>query len=383
MVVQRIVQATALTLSLIACRGQPQRVEAGVPAAPARDLGPACGDARLLPAPVDLARRGPWPVGVRTISVDGLVVEVWYPAALGSDRGRAHERYDLRRSLPATEAAKIPDADNVWLPCECVRDLPVDVAHGPYPAVVFLHGAASFRAQSTFLATHWASRGFIVVAPDLPGIGLAALLGEAQGLPLAAPGQLVDAIAHPPGDSDPFAFIRPRLGAQLAVVGHSLGSLLAGTLVDRPEIEVRIAMAGFFALDGHGSTLILGGDHDAIAPPGEVRARLADAAAPTRMMVVRNAGHLAFTDLCPLGAERGGVLAIARAHGVAIPELLATLATDGCRTSDAPFATTAPAIRAVTAGVLEETLRCDPTARRALSALPQTYDVELGEHLVR
>ena len=66
--------------------------------------------------------------------------------------------------------------------------------------------------------------------------------------------------------------------------------------------------------------------------------------------------HLAFTDLCLLGADRGGSLAIARAHGVAVPEMIATLATDGCRPSDAPFAITAPTIRALTTAVLEETL---------------------------
>ncbi|MBL0215170.1 MAG: hypothetical protein IPQ07_14940 [Myxococcales bacterium] len=376
--------APVVVLALAACGRRPPPNEArtgDVP--PGVALGASCGAAKLLANPGDLAQHGPWPVGVRTLEVEGLTVEVWYPARPGSDRGTVPARYDLRASLPAPEAAKIPDADNAWLPCDCARDLPLDDEHGPYPAVVFLHGAASFRAQSAFLATHWASRGFVVLAPDLPGIGLAALLGQGQGLPLGAPAQLVDAITQPPAVDDPLAFVRARLSPHIAVVGHSLGSMLAGTLVDRPQLEVRIAMAGFLTLDGSGSTLILGGDHDAIAPPGELRDRLAGAPAPTRMMVVHKAGHLAFTDLCTLGADRGGALAIARAHGVEIPEILATLAMDGCRPTDAPFATTAPVIRAVTAGVLEETLRCDPAATRALSALPKSYDVELAEQVTR
>ena len=57
--------------------------------------------------------------------------------------------------MPAAEAAKIPDADNAWLTCACGRDLPVDDAHGPYPVVLFLHGAASFRAQSASLVAHF------------------------------------------------------------------------------------------------------------------------------------------------------------------------------------------------------------------------------------
>ena len=343
-------------------------------------LGPACGSAKLLAAPADLAQRGPWPVGVRTISIDGLTVEVWYPARPGSERGAATARYDLRAQLPPTEAAKIPDADNAWLPCDCVRELPVDDAHGPYPAVVFLHGAASFRAQSAFLATHWASRGFVVLAPDLPGVGLGALLGAQQRLPLGAPLQVVQAVTSP-ADPDPLAFVRAHLSPHLALAGHSLGSMLASTIVDHPEVEVRIAMAGFMAPDGTGSTLILGGDHDGIAPPGDVRGKLEGAPAPTRLMVVHGAGHLAFSDLCTLGADRGGALAIAKAHGVAIPDILTTLATDGCRPTDAPFATTAPVIRAITAGVLEDKLRCDPSAAHAITALPARYDVELVEQL--
>jgi len=98
--------------------------------------------------------------------------------------------------------------------------------------------------------------------------------------------------------------------------------------------------------------LVVSGEIDAIAPPDHAPDRLAGLPSPARAAIV----HLAFTDLCLLGADRGGSLAIARAHGVAVPEMIATLATDGCRPSDAPFAITAPTIRALTTAVLEETL---------------------------
>ncbi len=320
----------------------------------------------MLASPPQLDARGPWPVGARTVVSDGLTVEVWYPAA----RAGTPARYDLRTAMPPGEAAKIPDADNAWLPCDCARDLPVDVAHGPYPVVVFFHGAASFRAQSTFLATHWASRGFVVIAPDLPGIGLAAVLSGDFGFPLTAPLAMLDLVAHAPA-VDPLAFIRARLGHDVALAGHSLGAVLARTVTERPEVAVRIAMAGVASYDG-ASVLVIGGDHDHVAsipePTDEPHARVA---------IVHRAGHLAFTDLCPLGADRGGSLAIAKAHGVAIPDTLATLGTDGCGPDDAPFAETAPVIRALTAGVLEERLRCDPAATRALAALAHDPRFEL------
>ena len=342
----------------------------------------ACAGAHLLPSPADLASRGPWPVGVRTVEVGAIRVEVWYPARSGSEQGEAAVRYDPRDSMPPNEAAKIPDADAAWLACDCVRDLPVDTAHGPYPVIVFLHGAASFRFQSAFLATHWASRGFVTIAPELPGVGLRAILGgEPTAFPLSVPSDLLAAIVVRPTSSDPFAFLRPQLGPRLAVVGHSLGAILATTPGDRPEIAVRIALAGTLDRNGAGSRLIMNGETDGIAPPSRAPDRLADLPAPARAAIVRGAGHLAFTDLCLLGADRGGSLAIARAHGVEIPEMIATLATDGCRPTDAPFATTAPTIRALTTGVLEETLRCDPAKTAAIHALGERGDLELLEQL--
>ncbi|MCX5745416.1 MAG: alpha/beta fold hydrolase [Proteobacteria bacterium] len=370
----------ALAVVIAACHSPaPRAVAPPAPPAPA-PLGVACPDASLLPSPAALDQRGPWPVGARTVIVDGAAVEVWYPARPGSERGHAAARYDVRTAMPPAEAAKIPDADNAWLPCDCARDLPVDDAHGPYPVVVFFHGAASFRMQSTFLATHWASRGFVVLAPDLPGVGLAAVIEGGFGFPTGTPLAMLDLVKTAPAD-DPLAFLRARLGHDVALVGHSLGAILAAAVTDHPEVVVRISLAGATTFEPAVSTLVLAGDHDRIADADGARAALDDPHRPTRVGVVRRAGHLAFTDLCPLGADRGGSLAIAQAHGVAIPEILAMLATDGCGPDDAPYAVTAPVIRALTAGVLEERLRCDPAATRALAAWGTDPRVEFRERL--
>lgn len=368
--------AIALALILGACGGG-RIVEPPLQPAVA---GAACAGAALLPVPAALDQRGPWPVGVRTVRVDNLTVEVWYPARPGSDHGRPTERYDLRTAMPPAEAAKIPDADNAWLPCDCVRDLPLDEAHGPYPAVVFLHGAASFRAQSAFLMTHWASRGFIVVAPDLPGVGLAAALGGEAGLPAGAPLAMIDALTERPEGDDPLAFLRAHLASHVAIAGHSLGAILETTVGERPEITVQIAMAGLLTPTSERSTLALYGDHDGIASAPSPADAAAASVGTARVGVIRGAGHLAFTDLCGLAADRGGSIAVARAHGVAIPELIATLAMDGCRATDAPFATTAPPIRALTTGVLEERLHCDPAATRALAALRGDPRIAWSDH---
>ena len=175
--------ALSLVLALAAC-ASPRARPASPPPAPvpaaasvaSTHLG--CDGARWPgAADVPRERRGDRPVGARTVELSGLTLEVWYPARPGSDVGVPAAQYDLRTRMPPAEAAKIPDADNAWLPCACARDLPVDDALGPLPVIVFLHGAASFRAQSVTLATHWASRGYVVVAPDLPGVGLLETLG--------------------------------------------------------------------------------------------------------------------------------------------------------------------------------------------------------------
>ena len=47
--------------------------------------------------------------------------------------------------------------------------------------VVFVHGTASFRTQSLTQMTHWASRGFVVLAADHPKIRLKDLLANLGG----------------------------------------------------------------------------------------------------------------------------------------------------------------------------------------------------------
>ena len=47
---------------------------------------------------------------------------------------------------------------------------------GPFPGVVFSHGMAGHRRQSTFLCTHLASHGFVVASPDHVGNTLPEML---------------------------------------------------------------------------------------------------------------------------------------------------------------------------------------------------------------
>jgi dienelactone hydrolase len=115
--------------------------------------------------------RGPHPVGVRTEtwtdddrSCD-LTVEVWYPASA------AHAGHDLD---PATQDAYQPvwgtdDAPAAEMPLvrqTAVRD--ATPAELPGQLVVFSHGYAGWRREATFVCTHLASHGYVVVSADHP-----------------------------------------------------------------------------------------------------------------------------------------------------------------------------------------------------------------------
>ena len=108
--------------------------------------------------------RGPHPAGVVSLkSRDearrrSLPLEVWYPAA------PAHRGQDLD---PGIQASYRPlPAAAPFSQAAVAEAVP---APGRHPLVAFSHGFAGHRCQSTFLCTHLASHGYVVVAPDHVG----------------------------------------------------------------------------------------------------------------------------------------------------------------------------------------------------------------------
>ena len=121
--------------------------------------------------------RGHFPVGVTTfvLSRDRLLpVEVWYPAA------DAHEGQDLddaRRDR--FTALSFADFSERTIVQDAVRDAtPRD---GRFPLVVYTHGSVSSRRDATFLMTHLASRGYVIVAADHTGNTTEDLKATAEG----------------------------------------------------------------------------------------------------------------------------------------------------------------------------------------------------------
>ncbi len=325
-----------------------------------------CEGASLLTNPSDPAERGPWPVGARTVTIGDLTTEVWYPAIVGSEIGLATELYDIRKALPATEAAKIPDADNPLAPCDCVRGLPLDASHGPYPVVIFVHGTASFRYQSLHFATHWASRGFVVVAADHPGLRLADVLGMACGAspPPQALGAnldtLIAALASPAG---PLDFLAGHIDpTRIAVSGHSAGGGAAAAASTKPGVQVVISMAGAMATPKAAtlrSTLYFGGIVDSIASWGTVKNAWSGSPTPRRLIGISDGGHLTFSDLCQVKNAAGkDLLQIAKDHQVCGAQLAGFLFDCDPTHVDGP--TGWDIVNHASSAVLETVLQCQP-----------------------
>jgi dienelactone hydrolase len=117
----------------------------------------------------DFSARGPYAVGVTQTQI---------PSPFDSDSDSAEGASDSIRSLPT----------EIWYPAEPGQDESENAAHplgvrhwatpgltpihtpdAPCPLVAFSHGNSGLRQQSTFLTTHLASWGLVVVAPDHVG----------------------------------------------------------------------------------------------------------------------------------------------------------------------------------------------------------------------
>ena len=132
-----------------------------------------------MPVPGDPGVRGPWKVGVQTVTIGRLTVEITYPAQPGSESGVPEVTYNASTFLPGTEATKVK-TPTVLAPVggDLYRGLPIDGAHGPYPVIINIHGTASFRVANISMLTQWASRGFVVLSADYPGLDLHDMLAS-------------------------------------------------------------------------------------------------------------------------------------------------------------------------------------------------------------
>jgi predicted dienelactone hydrolase len=310
---------------------------------------------------------GPLGVGETTLTLptDGAPVEVWYPATKQSVAGKPEGTYDVANWLPPALKKLVPADYAVTYPSGGVRGVPA--APGRYPLVVFSHGYAGFRDQSTFLTARLASWGFIVAAPDHYSRDLTEVLGG----PTGATAKTTDvqdlkatiALMKAQNASGTSPFYRHVDLSLIGAVGHSAGGAAVEALAATdPQVTTFIGLAGATvgafgetksgpdSIVPHQPGLLMSGTSDhVVSDISMIKAygRLHD---PKRLILLRGAGHLVFADLCEIGSSQGGLLAIAAVLHVPVPASLVPLASDGCSPPDLSPPLAWPVIRqAVTA----------------------------------
>jgi predicted dienelactone hydrolase len=116
--------------------------------------------------PPTLTARGPYRVGVQTISVTDMArertlkLEVWYPAILNADQEKTEYRSQVGQTDYVVAGRAGRDAP--------ILELPSDGGQ-KFPLLVFSHGQPDNRMQTAGLLEHLASQGFVVAAIDHTG----------------------------------------------------------------------------------------------------------------------------------------------------------------------------------------------------------------------
>ena len=320
---------------------------------------------------------GQYAVGMRTIDVDGVPVAVWYPADPASAQDLPKANYDIREWLPAATAAQIPDAEAPLQEMDAYWDLPV--ANGTFPIVLFSHGLGGYRMQSSFLMTHLASWGMVVAAPEHPERNLGTVLETGTISGDNAPQALRNTLAALRVENTSGGPFTGRLDVnRVATSGHSMGTAATAQVASDDGILAWIALAGAgFGTGPSKPMLLMAGTGDDVAQIGPVRTGFDEQVAdPRRFVSITRAGHLAFTDICLIGQERGGVIAIAREYGLEIPDALVQIATDGCQVDELPVVEAFPVIKHYVVahlrsafGIDVNTLAFGPAAQRCLGAV--------------
>ncbi len=344
--------------------------------------------------------RGDHPVGSETIALaDGRRVVVWYPAADdAADQPKA--TFDIASLLsPELQAQIAPELRPQYeIDAHPGADPATD---GPFPVVLFSHGYAGFPEQSADLTSHLTSWGFVVVAPDHVERSLSGLLGTAAaGVdPLEDPVVLSTSLDAAVADADRAdSPLRDLLDLEhVAVVGHSAGARAAYLTAGSDErIDAFIAYS--VGLTGGPDApaadppptpdvpgMVMIGDADGIIPADTSREVYAGMAAPKYLVEIADAGHLVFSDLCLIGGEQGGLVALVAEAGLELPESLLRLASDGCE-DDALVPTKAfPAINHFSVaflryalGIDEEPVGLDVETAEAFSTADVSFESDPG-----
>ena len=277
---------------------------------------------------------GPFPVGVRTVSwvipdltnEDGsprtLRTEIWYPTS-EEYRDSPRHAYDLKSDAPDWAKYVFDGVDIAAAETNAAFDAPIRDDLGPFPLVVFSHGAYGIRFQSYFHTIQLASHGYVVASADheqntlydilVTGYDDAGLLPSAQRRPLDIAFLINKMEAKSRDATDDFYRLVDTF--RVGVVGHSFGGFAAfPPALEDPRVKAIVPLAPaakmvepfmkMLLTDWSFPTMIMGGDLDQTLP-FEIFMWNAflDMQPPKWFLRFPRCGHYSFTNMCDLDLE--------------------------------------------------------------------------------
>ena len=247
----RLRAAAVLAALAVGLVGLSAPAEAAQVADPDPDLGPT-----------SFSELGPYGVGERTLKLkSGALLEVWYPARPAVVAGKPIAAYDVVDWLPEFLKIGLPADVSVTHPSGGVRGVPV--ARKKFPLVVFSHGYAGFRTQSSALTSALASWGFVVAAPDHNSRSLTQVLLGPAGTTTDVQDLRQTITLMKSKNSTKGNWLQGHVDlTRIGAVGHSAGGRAVETLatVDK-RVDTFVGMAG-------ASTGALGDGSDVPKQPG-------------------------------------------------------------------------------------------------------------------
>lgn len=229
--------------------------------------------------------RGPYPVGVRTEEWrddnNGISypVEIYYPAT------SEYVGIDL-------DPAQQDTFENLWEPGAYLKQAAVrDATPAPdaFPYIINMHGWSGFRVEFTYLSTHLASHGYLVVSPDIPGSTAAdveaffadpEIVGRPERLHdhvgairdtrhIAVPFLVQAGIDRLPVLDDLVGFTGPSFGGWTALIAPRLDARIKATVPQCPaggNMYVDGTKQDLGPIDHGVPTLMLVGSRDSLLP---------------------------------------------------------------------------------------------------------------------
>jgi predicted dienelactone hydrolase len=342
---------------------------------------------------------GPFPVGVMTFETSlydhkdkyrTLTVDVHYPAT-EAFRGGPFVEIDLLTEAPEDVKPLMPTTSNLNpIITQMVRDAELRIKDGPFPMVIFSHGAFGVRFQNVFLTQYMASHGYIVVCPDhvgntlydmikAGGYSLDPVIESAFDRPLDVT-HLIDLMLK--WNTTPGHFYLNSIDPErIGITGHSFGGYTSFLQAfDDERIKAILPMApatqqlvvfGYDLSEFPVPAMVMAGTLDnTLETDKDMTAAYEKMPAPKYYFELKRAGHYSFTDICSLDLK---ALADEIGFGDAEDAL-----TDGCGDFNVPVDYAHPLIRQFGIGFFNYYLRDSENSKvyfDATAAIPHEKEL--------